>query len=219
VSIFGTPAQWTDLIDSMVPDILNLVITSWREMPLLSAHASEDDITYELCRVLRRNKNARDLPFRIDTQAIEIDPLQAAELGRMDITFSPPINREEYYFCMESKRLNARRDGKARSYASEYVKFGMSRFITGQYAKVVRHGGMLAYVLDGNIARAMANVENNVRKQHAALGMTAPGRFVASTIFPTDRRLRETHHQRPHECSLFRIHHLFMGVTGAATRK
>lgn len=212
MSVFGTPAQWVDLIDYMVPDILNLVIASWEEMPSPTNHSSEDHITYELCRGLRRNRSARDLPFRIDTQAVELDPLQPAELGRMDITFSPPINREEYYFCLESKRLNVIKDGKARSYASEYVTFGMLRFITGQYAKEVRHAGMLAYVLDGDIVRAMINVESNLANQHVRLGMTAPGRFKTSMILPADSRVRETHHRRPHETSLFRIHHLFMPV-------
>jgi len=197
----------------MVPDILDLVIASWQEIPAPAPHSSEDQITYQLCRALRRNRNARGLPFRIDPQAVELDPLQPAELGRMDITFSPPINREAYYFCLESKRLNVIRDENVRSYASEYVTFGMLRFITGQYAKEVRHGGMLAYVLDGDIGRAINNVESNIRNQHDRLGMTAPGRFETSSVLPADSRVRETRHRRPHEPWLFRIHHLFMAVS------
>lgn len=214
MSIFGTPEQWVDLIDAMVPNIVDLVIACWNEMPPPTLAASEDDVTYGLCRTLRQNKNARDLPFRIDTQAIVLDPLQGPELGRMDITFSPMINREEYYFCLESKRLNVLTNGKVRSYASEYVKFGMMRFITGQYAKDVRSGGMLAYVLDGNVGRAMNNVEQNVKKHHVALAMEPTGKFVPSAILPADARARETHHHRPHDNAfLFRLHHLFMAVT------
>lgn len=33
----------------------------------------------------------------------------------------------------------------------------MLRFVTGQYSKAVRHGGMIGYVLDGNVSRAMTN--------------------------------------------------------------
>jgi hypothetical protein len=114
------------------------------------------------------------------------------------------------YFCLETKRLNVVKDGETRAYASEYVAFGMLRFVTGQYSKAVRHGGMVAYVLDGKVSRAMTNVEANIRKHCAALCMTAPGAFVPSTALKGDGRVRETHHHRAHEASLFRIHHLFM---------
>jgi hypothetical protein len=38
----------------------------------------------------------------------------------------------------------------------------MVRFVSGQYANVVRHGGMLGYVLDGDITAAIANVHANI---------------------------------------------------------
>jgi hypothetical protein len=112
---------------------------------------------------------------------------------------------------LESKRLNVVKNGEARAYASEYVTFGILRFVTGQYSKAVRHGGMIAYVLDGNLSRAMSNIENNMQRQHSALGMTAPGSFLPSTSLKGDARARETHHRRVHETQLFRIHHLFVG--------
>lgn len=118
--------------------------------------------------------------------------------------------REDIYFCLESKRLNVVKDGKARTYASEYVTFGMLRFVTGQYARAVRNGGMIAYVLDGDVSRAMANVEANIRRQRVALCIAAPGALLPLTVLKGDPRARETHHQRVHETNLFRIHHLFM---------
>lgn len=199
----------------MVPAILGLVIASWAEMPAHAADEVEDNITLLLCRKLRQNKKARSLPFQVRPQIIELDPQPGSddETGRMDIVFIPRTDDEDIYFCLESKRLNVVKDGTTRSYASEYVKAGMLRFVTGFYAKAVRHGGMLGYVLDGDVPRAMNNVEANIRLNHGALYMAPPEAFVASAIVPGDDRAKETHHQRPHETELFRIHHLFMANT------
>lgn len=130
----------------------------------------------------------------------------------MDIVFNLLIPREDIYFCLECKRLNVINDGERRTYASEYVRLGMLRFITGQYARAVRHGGMIGYVLDGNVSHAMINVEQNIRKQRGSLGLTEPARFLASTSLPDDNRIRETHHRRAHEIETFRIHHVFLAA-------
>ena len=211
MAIVGIPTDWADLIDPLVPQILALVIAAWEGMPLPTADEGEDKITIALCRALQQNRTARGLMFQIRTQVVELDPVPGEDLGRMDIVFIPLVPREEIYFCLESKRLNVVKNGKARAYASEYVTFGMLRFVTGQYSKAVRHGGMIAYVLDGNLSRAMSNIENNMQRQHSALGMTAPGSFLPSTSLKDDARARETHHRRSHETQLFRIHHLFVG--------
>jgi hypothetical protein len=148
--------------------------------------------------------------FQIRTQVVELDPMPGEDLGRLDIAFIPPVPREDIYFCLECKRLNVVRGGTTRAYASEYVNEGMIRFITGQYARAVRQGGMLGYVLDGDVPRAMDNVEDNIRQQCKALCILEPVGFIQSTVLASDNRVKETWHQRAHETELFRIHHLFM---------
>lgn len=217
MAIIGAPTEWIDLIDPMVPVVLNLVIASWEEMPSPAPDETEDNITNELCRLLQQNRTIRGLMFQIRTQVVELDPMPGEDLGRLDIAFIPLVPREDIYFCLESKRLNGMKNGKPRAYASEYVNSGMVRFVTGQYSRVVQHGGMLAYVLDGNVARAMSNVEANIRKQRVQLCMAAPGSLLPSTALAADPRARETHHQRVHETSLFCIHHLFMANRVPAT--
>src|SRR6185437_556375 len=107
--------------------------------------------------------------FQIHTQQVEIDPQPGEDMGRMDIVFNVLVPREEIYFCLEGKRLNVVNNGVTRAYAAEYVSHGMMRFVTGQYSAAVRHGGMIGYVLDRDIPRAILNVEANVQAQHAAL--------------------------------------------------
>jgi hypothetical protein len=212
VSVIGTSNDWSDFIDPMLPAILSLVIESWQTMQAPGPDDKEDDITVALCRILTRNRTARGLMFQIRTQVVELDPMPGADLGRMDIAFIPLVPREDIYFCLESKRLNVMKNGTRRAYASEYVLLGMLRFVTGQYSKVVHHGGMLGYVLDGRVSDAIANVEANIRQRREALCMAPPGAFLASTVLPGEARIRETHHQRAHESSIFRIHHLFMAA-------
>jgi len=68
-----------------------------------------------------------------------------------------------------------------KSLADEYVKEGMQRFVIGKYSRHVHHAGMLGYVLDGDVFRAMANVLDNIRRQmclwgwtHLAIGLSRP---------------------------------------------
>ena len=211
MTVIGAPTHWVDLIDSMVPQILEMVVATWQAMPSPAPGEKEDKITNDLCRALRQSRTARTLMFQIHTQFVELEPLAGDDIGHLDIVFVPLIPVEHIYFCLEAKRLNAVKGGKIRAYASEYVKFGMLRFITGQYSKAVRHGGMVGYVLDGKVARATANVAANIRRRCAALCMTAPGLMHPSTVLIGERRARETHHFRKHERTEFVIHHLFMG--------
>jgi len=213
VSIIGISTEWSDLIDSMVPVILGLVIASWEQMPPPARDEKEDNITEHLCRILKQNRTARNLPFQIHIQFVELEPANDERLGRLDIAFIPLINREDIYFCLECKRLNVVSGRATRSYAAEYVMFGMLRFVTGQYSRAVRHGGMIGYVLDGNISRAMTNVEANIQSQRSALRMSPSGTFMLSTVLVNEDRARETHHNRDHENQhVFRIHHLFMAA-------
>lgn len=197
----------------MLPEILDLVVASWEEMPSPASDETEDNITIALCRRLMQNRSTRSLPFQVRTQVMELEPMPGEDLGRLDIAFIPLVPREDIYFCLESKRLNVLKNGVVRTYASEYVLRGMLRFISGQYSRMVHHGGMIGYVLDGRVSDAMSHVEDNIRQRHQDLGMNPPGAFQPSTLLPSDSRARETLHKRAHETSLFRIHHLFMAAT------
>ena len=213
MNLIGPPDEWVDLIGTLVPDILDLVISTWEAMLPPASNAREDPTTETLCRCLRQNRNSSDLPFRIDIQMVELDPVAGEDQGRMDIAFSPLVPREDIYFCLECKRLNVVNDGKVRPYTSEYVTHGMLRFIRGQYAARVRYGGMLGYVLDGNVTQAIQNVSGVIRNRFQELGMDSPGEMLPSSVRPDDSRLRETHHSRPHVSGRFQIHHIFAVVS------
>jgi len=206
--VFGSPKDWADLIDPMVPTILHLVIECWTEMPVIDDTHHEDDITIRLSKILRQNRTARDLPFQIDPQMVELEPEEGNQTGRMDIAFRPLVPREDIYFCLEVKLLNVMHNGRRRSLASEYVKQGMMRFISGKYSKAVLHGGMAGYVRDGDTKHAISRVAVNIKKQNAALGMEPADTLGPSSVIEKDDRVRETNHKR--KGNRFLIHHIFL---------
>lgn len=212
----GSPAEWADLLDSYVPDLLAMVINAWEAMPAPAANAKEDPVSESLCRTLRRLPERCDLPFHIETQRAEIDPTPGEEHGRMDIVFLPFLPDDGIYFCLECKRLNVRGTEGLRPYFNEYVRLGMFRFVRGRYSKAVRCGGMLAFVLDGDVHGAILGVEENIKTHHKELCMAPPGAFEASGVMTSDPRVRETRHHRASSPAPFLIHHLFMKGDPAA---
>ena len=206
---YGTPDAWLDLIASLVPDILQLVWSTWQTMPSLASDALEDPTTEEFCRRLRDNRTASDLPFRVDVQMVELGASAGAEQGRMDIVFSPLVPGEQVYFCLECKRLNALKEGTKRGLATEYVVHGMMRFMTGQYGSEVQEGGMVGYVLDGDVADGMRRVAVAVGARWQELGMKKPGTLLQSSVLSTVKSVQESHHVRGKTRDRFVIHHLF----------
>ena len=221
MSIIGSPHAWVDLLEKMLPEILRLTLDAWNNLTKPFEDDKEDSITTLLCKALRRNRTFRDLPLYVEIQLVELDPAPEQELGRLDIAFRPTglpgAPNEAIYFCLECKRLNVVKNGKTRSRGSEYVMNGMIRFVSGQYSSAVRHGGMLGYVLDGKVHRAIVNVEANIVNQCEKLGMEPPGSLSPSTIITELTTAKLSMHRRAHGPTPFAIHHLFVDAQAQST--
>lgn len=211
--IVSDPSSWDDFFQqNLIPAVLAHIITTWEQMPKPGPSDLEGVISDKLYSAMINAKRRSNVPFLIRREDLEFDINLEKEIGKKDIVFFPS-NQEEIYLCIEAKRLNAVISGVRRSLADEYVKEGMKRFVDGKYARFVRHGVMLAYVLDGNTHRAIQNVKKNIRNRLTELRMDKNGSLIASAIRPGDCRTKETHHHRAHEKgTVFCIHHLF--VTG-----
>ena len=207
---YGSPSDWLNLLDSQVPAILDLVVDTLERISAPAANELEDSITNRLCAALQNHPSRESYPFHIRSQTVILEPELGTEVGRMDIAFLPFVPSDNIYFCLECKRLNVASGGGVRADFMAYVRYGMLRFVTGQYANSVRHGGMLGYVLNGDVTGAIAGVAGNIRTLHQDLGMIAPGSFQASSIRPADAMARETDHQRSGSSGSILIHHLFM---------
>ena len=207
----GDSAQWDDLfVQELIPSVLTLVLGAWDRISKPVADEHEDETSLRLFSAMKRAKDRQRHFFLIRFQDMEVDTDLAKVTGRKDIVFFPPANDEDIYFCLEAKRLNALVSGRRRSLAGEYVKKGMQRFLDRKYSRHVRHGGMLGYVLDGDVDGAMTNVANAVRRHHENLRMKPPGEMRRSGVRPGDAHAKETHHKRQDDPRLFRLHHLFV---------
>jgi hypothetical protein len=208
--IAGDSADWDDFFQqSLIPAVLALVVDAWNRMEKPEQTANEDEISTRLFTALITGKDRNRHAFLIRYQDVEVDTDLTKVTGKKDIVVFPSTF-EEIYFCLEAKRLHARISGVRRSLAAEYVREGMQRFVDGKYSRFVRHGGMLGYVLDGQVDRAISNVERNIQAHARELGIAIPSRFLPSSVRPNDSCAKETHHRRSHETTVFRIHHLFM---------
>lgn len=216
----GDSSEWDDFIaKGGVGTVMGLVLDAWAILPPPAADELEKKTSIRLYATLIKKQDRNAHRFLIRYEDVEIDVDLEKETGRKDIVFFPSHDGN-FYFCLEAKRLNARISGVMTSLADEYVKEGMQRFVSGKYSRHVHHGGMLGYVLDGDMPRAMRNVLSNIRAHHAALGMDPPGDWRESPIRPVDTHAKETDHQRAHTDRRFFLHHQFVpgrGVMDPAT--
>ena len=210
MSVRGDSSEWDEVFGpDLVPDIMAHVSATWATMEKPAPDDWEEEISLKLYTSLVNAKDRDKHAFLIRYEDIEIDFELGVETGRKDIAFFPGT-REAIYFCVEAKRLNAMISGQCVSLADRYVNEGMMRFVSGQYSCRVKHGGMVGYVLDGDVDRAMNNVAGNIEAKGVELCMQAPVEFKPSAALKDDKRARDTHHVRAQDRSLFRIHHLFL---------
>jgi hypothetical protein len=209
MTVVGDPGMWSDTFpDYLIPRILDLITETWEafEKPTPTEH--EVPITRRLRRALKQAKDYQRLPVRIERESVEDDPSTGAELGRIDLKFLPAVSAlEEVYFAFECKRLNILENGKRRTLAPEYIIEGMMRFVTGRYASLMRHGGMIGYVLDGHCNDAVRLVKRNVRKRCDELQLDVDSLLVQSRLRPNNPMIRETAHRLSRS---FFLHHVFL---------
>jgi len=211
--ILGDPDLWSDTFpEDLIPRVLSAAVEAWTAMDKPGPAELEVPITRRFKHALKQVKDFNRLPFRVERESVEDDPTTGEELGRIDIKLLPAASaREDVYFAFECKRLNVQDGANRRSLAPEYVTEGMMRFITGQYAASMRHGGMVGYVLDGRADEAIRLVGNNIASRAVELCMRTPASLAQSTRCPSFSTARETVHTPSLRDVI--LHHLFFSCS------
>jgi hypothetical protein len=101
-------------------------------------------------------------------------------------------------------------EGKRSSLAGKYVEEGMARFVTGQYAQGLDKGGMVGYVMDGQLDDAILAVKDAVESRRKLLKMAKKATLDESSLRPNDKQVKETEHRQAKRP--FLIHHIFLPV-------
>ena len=212
MEVTGDASLWPGLFDDQfMSQIIGLVLDGWEAFDKPVRNEREVPISRRFCCSLRQHRNRRLLPFRIEWESPELDLGSSEELGRIDLRFShSPNPREDVYFAFECKRLNVVDSaGRRRSLAGKYVKDGMMRFVEGKYARNLDKGGMLGYVMDGDVAGAIGLVGESITERRVELRCRNGG-LQPSSIRPLDSRVKETLHSL--DSGRFMIHHLFLAI-------
>ncbi len=125
--------------------------------PTLVSSASEEEITYEIEKVLNRRANGvRAAPGLRDFETVVRGAKQETADGRIekepDLTFRPPVSgyravtsTSDWGLFVEAKLLEI---GHSTRTVGGYVDNGVQRFVDGEYARRMSSGLMVAYVRD-----------------------------------------------------------------------
>lgn len=207
MAIAGNIDLWRDTFPSnRVPRILELVLDCWKTFsPPMDRY--EVPITKAFCVHLRKRKNRSRLPLFIGFESWLLDE-NAVEIGRLDLRFSHGY-LEDVYFSMECKRLRVpNASGGYHALASEYVKEGMMRYVTGQYAGGLDKGGMIGYVMDGLTGKAIDNVRAAIKRERDRVRLHEGSTWRKSSLVQSPQ-VRESLHAFG-RTGTFVIHHVFL---------
>ena len=187
-----------------VKQAIELILLSWESFD--TKVKLEDKITNKFYAHLIENKNRSTYFFTIVSRPAEIDE-QGEEIGEIDIKVIYR-NREKTYFSYECKRLRVHFPSGFDTLAGKYVTEGMYRYFDGRYARDLDKGGMLGYVMDGNIDAAINDVKKAIEKRRLNLYMEENETLRASSYI-TSNKVKETLHKYG-STKRFTIYHIFL---------
>ena len=173
--IVGDPQAWKHRFITVDERLLQRILHLWPAcVALLPGQPNEDTITINLVDLLSKDAVVRRICYFVTYQhePFGTHPGGAKfSKGKIDIAVLLDQERERYV-AYECKRLNVTNNSRA-SLATRYVNDGMMRFLTEQYAEGLPVGCMLGYVMDGDLAFALTQINAAVAAQKAPLGLTA----------------------------------------------
>ena len=206
MAVRGSPSSlWNKQVPTAdVIIVIELILASWESFQAPSDY--EDIITDKFCAHLRNNKDRSIHWFRIECRSAEINDL-GEEIGEIDLKFSQGPD-EKVYLSFECKRLRFKFPSGFQTLAGKYVTEGMFRYFNGQYATDLDKGGMIGYVMDGNVSEAIQDVRQAVEKRRTVLYMSENETLRSSSALSSDQ-VRETSHNYGPD-GRFTLYHLFL---------
>lgn len=196
----GDTSQWADTFpESLIPDVLQLILEGWDAIRPVQSDAREEPITRRLRESIRRAKNHRKLPFTVWPEASETDLSTGKEIGRIDLLFLHG-HREDVYLSFECKRLyyDDGRGGFPANVSKYTGNDGMMCFVTEKYSRGLPHGGMIGYILNQSLENAREMIEKSMGVNSNPLCLQTDPPFTACVYFPNDPRVLESSHRINH---------------------
>lgn len=200
--------QWFP--DGFVFEILELLLATWEKLKLTRDVRLEPRITNLFNRAIEDEYTRQGKAWYVHPEIKEADPITGKEISRTDIRlYHREVPGQKLYFALEAKRLHVESDDRTRGGYGEYAgNDGMMCFITGKYSRSAPAGGMLGYVMDGDLERAAQGVTNAIRNAAAQLRLVSGGDYQPSKLMPQHPWNGETQHER--NTGLFSMFHLLL---------
>lgn len=189
----GDPAQWLAHFTGLEQRLTMAIEAAWPTCiaPLQAAKGAmthEDYITNQLVKTLIQSKT---VPGRIVPQYALLASNSKNLIHVVSkIDFVLTIGDDEnVYLACECKRLNVPYKTKTRALAHEYVRDGLTRFVTGQYANGLPLAMMLGYVMDAQTASAHDRLKKALQRSklislksaiHPPVKTGVPIRFITT---------------------------------------
>jgi hypothetical protein len=172
--IVGDPHEWTARFITLDERLLRCILHIWPAcVALLPGQPEEDTITINLVALLSQDAVVRRICYFVIYQhepfGMNLSGTRFSK-GKIDIAIVLDQERERYV-AYECKRLNVIHGGKRGSLAMRYVKDGMMRFLTEQYAEGLPVACMLGYVMDGDLPFSLAQVNGAIDANKTPLGI------------------------------------------------
>ena len=208
----GAARQWGVPPDCLEQEVWENVVRAWAMLHFPTNIRVEDPITRLLWDKLDELMVTSESTRWVVYDQKELWDQGGEIIGRTDLSIRHLSWRTQFYI-VECKRLNIPADSqrkRADSNADNYVADGMTRFVTGQYSPEMPCGGMLGYVMDGDLPKARKAMESALDKHAPALVFPDKRRFGKCRFLPTSPQGGTTRHRRGRQ--RFVLHHLLVNV-------
>lgn len=174
MAIIGDSERWAVALIDVYEIVAAVIDTVWPACRLvIHAQRTENYITRRLVRYIRSDERIRNSFLQVESQRelLEQDPdADSGPQGYLDISILFWAGRDSLCLAIECKRLNVRnKNGRRDPLAKQYVRNGMLRFVKGQYAPGLSLGGMIGYVMDGDVSFAFSAVKARIQLDAALI--------------------------------------------------
>jgi hypothetical protein len=167
---------------SCLPWLFRIIFKEWNNFSRTTRNPLENRITKPFVGHLQSCRENRSRPFIFDANVKLLDPRKDTEIGELDIRVMHG-RLPKVFFAFECKRLNVIRNGKYASQAGEYVrKGGMGCFLFGQYDGGSDYGGMIGYVIDNDVKKAITAINKALKTYKDFLRIKQPLKLKRSSL-------------------------------------
>ncbi|MEO5337384.1 MAG: hypothetical protein H7841_10900 [Magnetospirillum sp. WYHS-4] len=212
--LIGDPTAWLKRFQDVECRMAERLPALWPAcIQGLPGNPRENEISRRLVVRLKRDHVVRHIGA-IHSQMELLAEQRSGDVsikGYLDIAIV--LNQDaDSYVAFECKRLNVNTGHGRKSQASSYVKGGMARYLSAQYAQSLPLGIMVGYVLDSDLEAAARSIDAAISGNRKALSLTGP--LARLRAFGFVQRYMSSHGRKGKE-SDFEIRHILLPMSPA----